>query len=400
MSNYRIGSNTISADDPRLNGLLASIHGSKQRPLCLCRQPGVEMYVAKISGKFFLKRMPDSGSDHSTNCESYEPPQELSGLGQVAGSAIVENPDQGTTALKLDFSLTKSGAKAAPVKGAGEADSVKTDGNKLTLRGTLHYLWEQAGFNKWSPAMEGKRSWGTIRRFIMQAADNKTAKGMGLGDVIYMPETFNLDRKDEIAQRRLAQFMKVGTTTGGSRRLLILIGEVKEIGQSRYGYKIVCKHLADSPFMLNEDIHKRMTKRFQNELALWDAIEGSHLLTIATFSVNASGTASVEEVALMTVTDNWIPLENTYEKLLLDKLTNEKRRFTKGLRYNLASNRPLACAVLTDLANPVAMYVEPGAASDEYTAALDELIVESKLESWRWKAGSEMPPIPEPPAGF
>src|SRR3546814_10419832 len=65
--------------------------------------------------------------------------------------------------------------RAAPTPGTGESDSVRTDGAKLTLRGTLHYLWEQAGFNRWAPAMSGKRSWGVIRKYILQAAADKTA---------------------------------------------------------------------------------------------------------------------------------------------------------------------------------------------------------------------------------
>lgn len=401
MSTYRIGNQTIDGEDARLNNILAAIHGNKTRPLCMCRNPGVEMYIAKMSGKFHLKRMPDTGGNHAISCESYEPPQELSGLGQVAGTAIVENPDQGTTALKLAFSLTKSGSRAAPVKGESESDSVKTDGNKLTLRGTLHYLWEQAGFHKWSPTMENKRSWGVIRRYLIQAADNKTAKGSGLGDILYIPETFMVERKDQLAQQRMGQMMKVVAPANGPRRLMLLIGEVKEIAPSRYGYKIVCKHLPDFHFMLNEDIHKRLKKRFANELSLWDAIEGSHLMTIGTFSVGNTGVASLEEVALMTVTENWIPFEHMSEKMLLDTLTSSNRRFIKGMRYNLPESRPLASAVLSDTAQPVAMYVLPPTASDEYVAALDALVEESKLDAWTWKAGAdEMPALPESKASF
>lgn len=401
MSTYRIGNQTVNDDDPRLNGMLAAIHGSKQRPFCMCLNPGIEMYVAKISGKFFVKRMPDTGGSHAVSCDSYEPPQELSGLGQVAGTAIVENPDQGTTALKLDFSLTKSGSRAAPVKGAGESDTVKTEGTKLTLRGTLHYLWEQAGFHKWAPSMQGKRSWYTIRKFLMHAAENKTAKGTGLADILYIPETFSMEKKDQLAQQRTAQMLKIATPKNGASRLMILVGEVKEIAPSRYGHKIICKHMPDYHFMLNDDIHKRLRKRFENELALWDAIEGTHLMVIGTFSVGVTGVASIEEAALMTVTENWIPFEHTFEKMVLDKLTVENRRFFKGMRYNLASNRPLASAVLSDTEQPVAMYVLPPTASDEYAGALNNLIEESKLQAWVWKAGSdEMPALPHPSTAF
>jgi hypothetical protein len=166
---------------------------------------------------------------------------------------------------------------------------------------------------------------------------------------------------------------------------------VKELAQSRYGHKIVLKHLPDCHFMMNDDIYKRLLKRFEVELGLWDALEGTHLMMIGTFSIGATGVASLEEVALMCVTENWIPFESTFEKMALDALTQQNRRFMKGMRYNLPSTRPLACAVASDTEpEPTAMYVVPPGASEDYAAAVDELIAESKLPSWKWVAGEAL----------
>ncbi|ABM44338.1 MULTISPECIES: DUF1173 domain-containing protein [Burkholderiales] len=399
MAIYQIGGQSIHSDDPALSELLANIYSSRERPLCLCRTPGIEMYVAKVDEKYLIKRMPNSGSGHAPACDSYEPPPELSGLGQVIGSAIQENPDEGTTALKFDFALSKGASRSAPAPSGKETDSVKTDGNKLTLRGTLHYLWEEAGFNRWAPTMAGKRSWYVIRKYLLQAAEDKTAKGASLAGMLYMPESFNAEKKNEITQRRLAQMMRIATPEKGTRRLMLVVGEVKELAQSRYGHKIVLKHLPDCHFMMNDDIYKRLLKRFEVELGLWDALEGTHLMMIGTFSIGATGVASLEEVALMCVTENWIPFESTFEKMALDALTQQNRRFMKGMRYNLPSTRPLACAVASDTEpEPTAMYVVPPGASEDYAAAVDELIAESKLPSWKWVAGeAPMPALPALP---
>ena len=72
------------------------------------------MYVSKVSGHFQIKRMPESGADHSADCDSYEPPAELSGLGEVMGHAIKEDVEQGMTMLKLDFALNKIAGRAPP----------------------------------------------------------------------------------------------------------------------------------------------------------------------------------------------------------------------------------------------------------------------------------------------
>lgn len=397
MSMYRVLDRTIGDTDEGLHDLLAAAYNAKSRPVCMCRNPPVEMYIAKVNGRCLVKRMPNTGGDHSPACDSYEPPAELSGLGQVMGSAIQENTDEGITTIKLNFSLTKVAGRAAPVASGAEKDSVKTDGTKLTLRGTLHYLWEEAGFNRWSPAMAGKRSWYTVRKFLSHSAENKIAKGANIADILYIPETFSAEKKDEITQRRLAQFRKAAAPSKDTRYLMLAIAEVKEIGPSRNGFKVIFKHVGE-PFMMNEDLHKRMVKRFNVELELWGAVETSHLMTVCTFSVSSTGIPTIEEMALMVVTENWIPFESRYDKLLLDALTANNRRFVKGLRYNLASTKPLACVVLSDTSpSPTAMYIQPMNATEEFTNELKSLMQESKLIPWHWNAGDDdMPALPAP----
>jgi hypothetical protein len=396
MTTYRIADEIVEKSDSGFNELLGSVYKNKERPVCLCRPVGIEMYVVHVEGRFYIKRMPNTGGDHDPACGSYEPPAELSGLGQVIGSAIIESPDLGTTALKLDFSLSKSSGRTAPVP-SDEADSVRTDGNKLTLRALLHYLWDEAGFQKWSPSMNGKRNWGVIRKYLLLAAEHKNTKGNDLTEILYIPESFTVERKNAITQRRVAQMSRVAEVPGhtGPRRLILLIGEVKEIGPSRYGHKLVVKHLPDFHFMMNEDVHKRLNKRFDMELSLWDSIEGAHLLAVATFGINIAGVASVEEIGLMVATENWIPFENRADKSLLDELTKEGRRFLKGMRYNLPSTRPLATAVLTDTPAPTAMYIHPPGVGDAYAETLEELIRDSRMESWVWYLDNgEMPAMP------
>lgn len=394
MTSYKIADKVYGADDPRLNEALASVYGSPNRPLCLCRDGGIEMYIAKLGRMFVIKRMPHTGAQHSSGCDSYEPPAELSGLGEVMGGAIQTNLDDGLTALRLDFALSRSGPRAAPVQTGAEHDSVRTDGKKLTLRGTLHFLYDEAGLTRWSPAMDRKRSWWVVRKYLLQAATDKVVKGGSFADALYIPESFSMERKDEITRRRLDIFNSLSKADGATRRLMVLIGEVKELGDARFGKKMIVKHLADAHFMMNDDVYKRLLKRFEHELMLWGGAENSHLLTVATFSVSGAGVASIEEASLMLVNENWIPYESIDEKMLVDTLTNQKRRFVKGLRYNLPSTNPLASVVLSDTAKPVAMYVLPYGASDQYKKELRELQEGSELEQWQWDTGGDMPTIP------
>jgi hypothetical protein len=396
MTAFRFGEDVSVKDEPGFKSLLAAAYKAKIRPVCLCKTPPIEMYVAKLDEKFFIKRMPNSGSEHHFTCESFDPPAELSGLGQVQGTAIKEDTEDGITALRFDFSLTKVPGRKPPEKQESQGASVKTDGNKLTLTSTLHYLWEQAQFNRWAPAMQGKRGWYVIRKFLLQAAQNKSTKGHDLASLLYLPEYFHVEQKDEIAHRRMAQMIKATNGAKGPRKLMLCIGEVKAIDASRYGFKLVLKHLPDCHLMMNEDMHKRLTKRFGLELGMREAADDTLLMCIGTFSVSETGITTLEEAALMVVNAHWIPIESLYEKHLIDGMISSGRRFTKGLRYNVAADRPVACLVATDThPNPTAMYVVPPSASDTYRASLDELIADSALESWVWNvADPAMPKLP------
>ena len=185
---FQIGAATLSAHDPQLAPALADAHARRIRPLCLCRQPAAPLYVARVAGQFIPKRMPGTGAQHDPGCGSYGAPPELSGFGDLVGRAIQEDVDAGVTILRLGFSLSRTGRNPAPAAAPREGDSVKADASKLSLQATLHYLWEEAGFHRWSERMSGKRNWFVIRRHLLQTADGKTAKGAPLSDVLYIPK--------------------------------------------------------------------------------------------------------------------------------------------------------------------------------------------------------------------
>ena len=154
------------------------------------------------------------------------------------------------------------------------------------------------------------------------------------------------------------------------------------------------EHLRKPPFMLNEDVHRRMAAKFANELSLWDATPEARLIAMATFGLAATGVAATETMALMVVNENWIPFEHS--AMLLEALTRRSASYLKGLRYNLSAGRPLASVVLReDGTAPVAMYIVPPNADDAYRAALAELTNESEMAAWIWTAGeAAMPPLP------
>lgn len=395
MSTYSYNTEIMSDENPSFMDWLGKLHSQGKHPFCMCQSQPIEMYIAKIGNNYVIKRMPNSGKLHHVNCASYEPPIELSGYSQVEGSAIQENPGEGTTALRLDFSLTKNSGKAMPESSGLQTDTVKTDGTKLTLKSTLDFLWEQAGFNRFTPAMKGKRNWYIIRKYLNLAAGDKFAKKQNLRSLLYIPQSFSVEKKDELKLQRNEIFNKIAAGDSGARKLMIMVGEVKSFEEARFGYKIVFKHLPDCPFMINEDLYKRIFKRFCDQIEIWNLEEKSHLILIGTFGVSRNGIPNFEEVSMMNVSEEWIPFENINEHDLISNLVNNDRSFIKGMRYNLRPGKAMASAVLSDTgALPTALYIVN--AEDEILhKETNELIENSHIPSWIWDINSTMPSLPE-----
>lgn len=387
------GHRITHTNNPDVQQLLAAAHADRVRPLCLCRPDGVAMYVAKIGpDKYVIKRMPDSGLVHAHRCGSYLPPEELSGLGQVLGSAITEEADSGLTAIKLGFRMSKA-ERAAPT-GAGSgavADSVAADPNRLTLRAVLHYLWQEADLASWTPGMDGKRNWRIVSWYLRQAARGKFTKGKPLATRLYVPEPFNVERKIDIAARRLSAWAPVQQHGNAGQQFMMLIGEYKEIAPARFGHKLVLRHMPDAPLMLDDKLHDRLHKRFGDELELSRANEKGHLMVIATFSLGRAGLATAEEISLVMTDQHWLPYESLADKLLLDAALEARRRFTKSLRYNLAPDKPMASLVFTDTETPTAAFL---LINDQDRDIAAQIASDTGTAVWTWVLGEDMPALP------
>ena len=390
---YEIGGRRFETEAGGFADAVAAAHAAHQRPRCLCQVEGVEMYVARLGEGYIVKRMPDTGSHHTPDCPSYEPPAEFSGLGQVLGSAITEDPATGETTLRLDFPLTKMPSRSTIPPTGGEGDSVSSTGTKLSLRGLLHYLWDQAELTRWHPGFAGKRTWATVRRHLLHAAEHKLARGDALRARLYVPEPFSIEERDAINARRLAQWQTVVPAPGKAQQLMLLIGEVKEIVPARYGFKAIVKHMPDQAFAIDEQLYTRLGRRFEAELALWGASDDIHMVMIATFGVGSTGVPVIQELCLMPATRQWLPVEDGFEKQLLEKLVGAGRAFVKGLHYNLAKADRIASAALTDCEGSAPMlFIVPAGldvADPGHTAG------DPSQPVWTWRlSGEPLPPFP------
>lgn len=393
---YEVGGRRYDVDSREFADVVIEAQASHRRLRCMCQAGGVEMYVARLAqapGGYIVKRMPDTGWRHATHCPSYAPAAASSGLGQLLGSAILEDPVTGLTTLKLGFALSQMPGRAPTALPAGVGSSVRSDGAKLSLRGLLHYLWDQADLARWHPGLAGMRSWGAVRDHLLRAAGQLVARRELLRSRLYIPEPFSVDQREALNARRLAAWSCAAAEPAGSVALMLLIAEVKEIVPARYGFKAVVKHLPDQAFLIDESLYRRLGRCFEGELALWATGEDVHMIMIATFSVSG-GVPAVAELCLMPVTRQWLPVDDGFGKQLVGKLVAEGRAFTRRLQYELPAQVPLAFAVLSDCGDlPATLSILRGdqAASDAGAADVDAV-----AGGWTWHTHLE--PLPALPA--
>ncbi|BCH05163.1 hypothetical protein MesoLj131b_71620 (plasmid) [Mesorhizobium sp. 131-2-5] len=112
--------------------------------------------------------------------------------------------------------------------------------------------------------------------------------------------------------------------------------------------------------------------------------------------MNPAGLAIVEEIALMVVSENWIPYGTVPEKRLVDALGRLREMSVKGLRYDLQTDQPIANALLQNRQEPIALFVVPAGTDEAFNASLQDMMAaRPEIGSWVWRVGKgDMPPLP------
>lgn len=331
---------------------------------CLCQTVPPRMYIAKVGDRYILKRWPGSGHEHDVSCDRYEPPLEASGIGKLMGHAIDEDPNTGNVNLALGFSLKRSPRTIEEMKKVVEKGQeaeihegpAHQSNTKLSLRATLHYFWEGAKLNHWRPNMTGKRNWRFLYQSLKEYARHLTSKGHVLANRLYIPEPFQAEDKERIRMRRRAFFQTVASNKP-SRDLLMFLFEIKSIDVVDGGYAITAKNVPDDKFYVSEDTYKIMMSRYGNEIAMFkreadrkpDPTDPpNHLVGLGTLSVKESGIATIEDIVVMMTTNNWIPIADATDEILVKYATTERRQFMKPLRYNTGPGQPIASLIMLD----------------------------------------------------
>jgi hypothetical protein len=267
---------------------------------------------------------------------------------------------------------------------------------RMSLRALVQFLFERAGFNRWSPAMQGKRNQAVLHKHLMEAAEGVLVKGEMLSQRLYVPEHFNESRKDELAQRRRAKLAILRPRDGASPLALVL-GELKASEATALGRRVWIRHMPDAPLLVETRTWLRIERTFAPLFEARDADTGAgvRLVMAALIRARREQTYEVEVASLMLTSGEWIPVEGVHELPLVQALVAQQRRFVKPLRYDARGAAGFSNALLLD-AGPVAVplhvlspYMSPAERSTKACA-----IAATGAAAWVWRTEEAMPALP------
>ncbi|WP_338524299.1 DUF1173 family protein [Pseudomonas batumici] len=330
-------SKLFQTEDQFAKGWKSVLEMAYGRTHASCRCPGkgerkLAIKRRETTDYFHLARFAGTGPEHANECRFYAPAPERSGM-QGYEIGVVEEGDDGTLRVRLARGLLEQAAKGERAdKGVGihkPAASLRKP--VMTLLGLLHLLWQEARLNVWYPAMEGKRTSGLVHSALRQTAGRIKVGRMMLSDVLLVSAT----------PRSKAEVSNEGVVLDAVQRnrRVIAVSPLARFDKGKHDGVIFKLPLAGPfgmPYLnMPAELWQDTERRFKQELAAWK--RGERVMAIAQLNVETGSSgarAQVLDLALMHVSERWIPLDSDYESILEAKLFAAGRRFEKPLRYD------------------------------------------------------------------
>jgi len=381
---------------------------------CLCDGSGDRRLAIRhlsASDRFTLSKYPHTGQEHALTCLFYSPDHNKSGLGAY-GAGVVEETLDGDLKIRLKMGLRKKaategdedeqepGPDEVPTPAVPSAGQSKT---AMTLLGLLHLLWSESHLNTWTPAMTGKRNLGLVHHLLTTTAEKVLTSRMRLAEALVVATSTSTGKQPDANASKVAKAMRNG------RRLVViapLASHSADREECAGNYLTITGFHGVPRLMVDPELWEVVKRRFSREISAWR--QGRKVIAIAqTDKPSTKAKADCLDVALMVVSNEWIPVDSSYEATIESKLRDEARRFMKPLRFDSADEVVFPDFWLTDVATahefPMEVY---GRADPKYLARKqvksDHYTNEYGSSGWWWwdasadPQGQNIPPFPMP----
>lgn len=387
--------------------VLKRAHG-KAEVACMCPGRGAKrlsIHYVSNTDSFYISRYPESGHEHAPECKYYAPDPEKSGIGCYDKDAIEELPDGGLK-IKLQVGLEERtpGERDEKNKDAARPRDPGTRTRKpaMTLLGLLHLLWTQARLNWWYPKMEGKLNLNSVMYWLRSAAGPIRAGRVGLADVLCLAAD-----KEHTDQAKINQ--EVVRKAAQKKRRLIVIAPLAlhsaERERCEVGHLPIYGFHGIPRLALDAGLWSRTVERFGQEIAAWR--NGYRTIAIVQTDTPEKQTGKILDMALMTVSKAWIPLDSMLEGTVEEKLRAERRSFEKPLRFDAAEEVVFPDFWLADVGRDFPMEVfgrnDPAYEARKHAKVRYYDQTYGATGWWHWDAAADpdrIPDLPEPVKSF
>jgi len=361
--------------------------------LCACVHPHRRLVIREIRGTCYLALWPNDGHFHDATCPFYRS-DESQTEGKGSRSEAIRLNAEGQWDLAIDLALQAS--EAAPldptVRGPNDGAVAHPQRARLTLEQLLHWIWRSASLNRWGPAW--KRDWWRVERELTSATATAVVHGESLSQLLYIPPAFRRDREDTIRAGWDSFAARLRTSAAGGVSGGLVIGHVKEVTRSQFGYRISLRHLAPKVYA-DSALYAALAKQAPLALSMVSLQEQMKCAVIALLEVtmSAKGYLHARRGVLILTGERFIPADNLHELVLVNELTTQDRRFERP-----EPGDGLGDFLLLDTTPPTALEVF-SLETPDYRALMQQREAALRgrgLDLWCWRVSSsrECPPLP------
>ena len=362
---------------------------------CHCSGRAQPLYVSHKGFRYYyLAKQGNTGALHHRSCDFWEPDtDDTQGRGRTTKPACVMR-DDGMIDIKLDCPLARlqTTKQASPARVPSGGTRNRSSRSSWTLLGLLQDLWSEAQLNAWFPRRRSPPSMAEVRRKILDEMTSRIVAGRKLEDIAFFPEY-----SDNFTVSEQANSKRLMNLTEHQDRAALVIGVLAKVVSSKFddGGKGLMLRLMKERLWMTPEQTKSVEKSFARQLAGVDSATRKIIVICTVFRSNS--TLKVGNIAMMTVSPEFIPADSDYELQVIDKLISEGRRFDKPIRleHDFVPDFKLRDTYPNTVMEVFGMMNDP-----EYARhAVEKLrsYAQSGIPTWQWNTSSSQM-IPEFPA--
>lgn len=304
---------------------------------CLCYGKGAKkLAIRRYDGtdSFSIARFPGTGSQHCPECLFYALDVEASGL-IAYQPGVIEELASGMFRVKLAFGLETQNISASEVHSIAQNTHRKSKPS-ISLQALMHLLWSESRLNTWYPAMEGKRSLSLVNHVIRQAAGRIQVKNRPLNDYLLVASP-----KERGRMTMENEGISTASLAADSRLIVIapLAKHTPERESGNAGLVPIQGFYGIPRLGLPAPVWCKCLGKFPRQIASWrDGQRTMAIMHVEWNRGNGKGhnnpRLKVLDLAIMTVSEQWIPSDSSYESIVETQLRLNNRSFLKPLTYD------------------------------------------------------------------